>query len=85
MAISHGAEKQQYAKAIDCSLRRLPALVRYADDGCQLIDNIHIENAFWSIVLDRKNWLRADAESTSKRAPMSLRTIVKANGHEPQV
>jgi transposase len=73
------------AKAIDYTLRRWPALVRYADDGSYPIDNNPIENAIRPIALGRKNWLFAGSETAGKRAAaiMSLLATAKANGHEP--
>ena len=74
------------ANAIDYTLRRWPALARYADDGAFPIDNNPIENAIRPIALGRKNWLFAGSETAGKRAAaiMSLLATAKANGHEPQ-
>lgn len=73
------------ARAIDYTLRRWPALVRYTEDGSYPIDNNSIENAIRPIALGRKNWLFAGSESAGKRAAaiMSLLATAKANGHEP--
>ncbi|SFN72428.1 IS66 family transposase [Dokdonella immobilis] len=73
------------AKAIDYTLRRWPALARYAEDGSYPIDNNAIENAIRPIALGRKNWLFAGSETAGKRAAaiMSLLATAKANGHEP--
>jgi transposase len=73
------------AHAIDYTLRRWPALVRYGDDGSYPIDNNPIENAIRPIALGRKNWLFAGSEIAGKRAAaiMSLLATAKANGHEP--
>ena len=74
------------ANAIDYTLRRWPALARYADDGAFPIDNNPIENAIRPIALGRKNWLFAGSETAGQRAAaiMSLLATAKANGHEPQ-
>jgi len=74
------------ANAIDYTLRRWPALARYADDGAYPIDNNPIENAIRPIALGRKNWLFAGSETAGQRAAaiMSLLATAKANGHEPQ-
>ena len=74
------------ANAIDYTLRRWPALIRYADNGSYPIDNNPVENAIRPIALGRKNWLFAGSESAGKRAAaiMSLLATAKANGHEPQ-
>lgn len=72
-------------KAIDYTLRRWPALIRYADDGTDPIDNNPAENAIHPIALGRKNGLFAGSETAGKRAAaiMSLLATAKANGHEP--
>lgn len=74
------------AKAIDYTLRRWPALARYADHGSYPIDNNPVENAIRPIALGRKNWLFAGSESAGKRAAaiMSLLATAQAAGHEPQ-
>ena len=45
------------AKAIDYSLGRWAALVRYLDDGDLPIDNNHLENRIRPVALGRSNWL----------------------------
>jgi hypothetical protein len=74
------------ARAIDYTLRRWDALVRYVAHGDYPIDNNPIENAIRPVALGRKNWLFAGSETAGKRAAaiMSLLATVKANGHEPQ-
>lgn len=71
--------------AIDYTLRRWAALVRYLDDGRYPIDNNRSENAIRPIAIGRKNWLFAGSESAGKRAAaiMSLLATAKANGHDP--
>lgn len=73
------------AKAIDYSLKRWSALVRYIDDGRYPIDNNPIENAIRPIALGRRNWLFAGSEAAGRRAAaiMSLLATAKANGQEP--
>lgn len=73
------------ANAIDYTLRRWPALIRYADNGSYPIDNNPAENAIRPIALGRKNWLFAGSETAGHRAAaiMSLLATAKANGHEP--
>lgn len=63
------------ANAINYSLRRWPALIRYADNGSYPIYNNPAENAIRPIALGRKNGLFAGSEATGKRAAavMSLR------------
>jgi hypothetical protein len=43
------------AKAIDYSLKRWPALIRYADSGDLPIDNNPLENAIRPIAIGKKN------------------------------
>jgi len=45
------------AKAIDYSLKRWDALIRYLDDGAVPIDNNQVENQIRPWALGRKNWL----------------------------
>ena len=56
------------AKAIDYSLGRWPALIRFLDDGTLPIDNNWIENRIRPIALGRSNWLFAGSLRAGKRA-----------------
>ncbi|KAA0219186.1 MAG: IS66 family transposase [Lautropia sp.] len=73
------------AKAIDYSLTRWAALMRYLDDGTLPPDNNRIENLIRPIALGRSNWLFAGSLRAGKRAAaiMSLVHSAKLNGHEP--
>jgi hypothetical protein len=73
------------ARAIDYSLKRWDALVRFADDGELPIDNNHLENRIRPIALGRSNWLFAGSLRGGQRAAavMSLVQSAKLNGHEP--
>jgi transposase len=73
------------AKAIDYTLKRWAALIRYVGDGRYPIDNNPLENAIRPIALGRRNWLFAGSESAGQRAAaiMSLIATAKANGHDP--
>jgi transposase len=75
------------AKAIDYSLKRWPALVRYAASGNLPIDNNPIENAIRPIALGKKNWLFAGSERAGMRAAsiQTLMATAKANDIEPFV
>jgi transposase len=75
------------AKALDYTLRRWPALVRYADSGTLPIDNNPVENAIRPIALGKKNWLFAGSERAGKRAAaiQSLLITAKLNGLAPAV
>ena len=73
------------AKAIDYTLKRWPALIRYAETGHLPIDNNPVENAIRPIALGKKNWLFAGSERAGKRAAaiQSLFATAKLNGIEP--
>lgn len=73
------------ARALDYSLKRWPALARYATRGDLPIDNNPVENAIRPIALGKKNWLFAGSEAAGKRAAkiQSLLATAKANGIEP--
>ena len=79
------AEGSSIAKAMDYSLKRWPALVRYADSGELPIDNNRIENTIRPIAIDKKNWLFAGSERAGKRAAaiQSLLGTAKLTGIEP--
>jgi len=44
------------AKALDYSIKRWKALMRYLDDGAVPIDNNRVENQIRPWVLERSNW-----------------------------
>ena len=73
------------AKAIEYSLGRWAALIRYIDDGDLPIDNNHIENRIRPVALGRANWLFAGSLRAGQRAAtvMSLIQSAKLNGHDP--
>ena len=73
------------AKAIDYTLNRWRALVRYLDDGELPIDNNWVENQIRPIALGRSNWLFAGSLRAGQRAAaiMSLVHSARLNGHEP--
>lgn len=79
------ADGSGLARAIDYSLKRWPALVRYAEAGNLPIDNNAVENAIRPIALGRKNWLFAGSERAGVRAAaiQSLLATAKLNGLEP--
>jgi hypothetical protein len=78
-------EGSAIARAIDYSLKRWKALVRYLDDGRVPIDNNWIENQIRPIALGRKNWLFAGSQRAGERAAavMSLIHSARLNGHDP--
>lgn len=73
------------AKAIDYSLKRWGALIRYLDDGAVPIDNNQVENQMRPWALGRKNWLFAGSLRSGRRAAavMSLIQSARLNGHDP--
>jgi transposase len=73
------------AKAIDYSLKRWAALIRYAEAGDLPIDNNPVENAIRPIAIGKKNWLFAGSERAGKRAAaiQSLIGTARLNGLDP--
>lgn len=73
------------AKAIDYSLKRWPALSRYATNGILPIDNNPVENAIRPICLGKKNWLFTGSERAGQRAAaiQSLLATAALNGLDP--
>jgi len=73
------------AKAIDYSLGRWLALIRFLDDGALPIDNNWVENRIRPIALGRSNWLFAGSLRAGKRAAvvMSLIQSARLNDHDP--
>ena len=79
------AEGSAIMKAIDYSLRRWPALIRYAETGHLPIDNNPVENVIRAIAIGRKNWLHYGSERAGHRACaiQSMMATAKLNGIEP--
>jgi len=73
------------AKAIDYSLKRWRALVRFLDDGAVPIDNNAVENTIRPLALGRRNWLFVGSQQAGERAAniMSLIETAKLHGHDP--
>jgi transposase len=73
------------AKAIDYSLNRWPALMRYLGDGRLPADNNWIENRIRPIALGRNNWLFAGSLRAGQRAAaiMTLIGSAKMNDLDP--
>jgi transposase len=73
------------ARAIDYSLKRWQALVRFIDDGELPLDNNWVENQIRPIAIGRSNWLFAGSLRAGQRAAaiMSLLHSARLNGHEP--
>jgi len=73
------------AKALDYSIKRWPALMRYANSGVLPIDNNPVENTIRPIAIGKENWLFAGSESAGKRAAaiQSLLGTAKLNSFDP--
>jgi transposase len=73
------------AKAIDYTLKRWVALVRYTESGAFPIDNNPVENTIRPIAIGKKNWLFAGSERAGQRAAaiQSLLATAKLNGLDP--
>ena len=73
------------AKALDYSLRRWEALVRFLDDGRLPIDNNHLEGQIRPIAVGKHNWLFAGSLRAGQRAAavMTLVNSARLNGHDP--
>ena len=73
------------ARAIDYSLKRWVALMRYLDDPALPIDNNHDEQQIRTWALGRSNWLFAGSLRAGQRAAAitSLIQSAKLNGHDP--
>jgi hypothetical protein len=74
------------AKALDYSLKRWSALMRYLDDGQLPIDNNWIENQIRPVIaIGCNNWLFAGSLRAGQRAAavMSLIQSARLNGHDP--
>ena len=73
------------ANALDYSLKRWPALCRYATAGHLPIDNNPIENDIRPVAIGKKNWLFTGSERAGKRAAaiQSLLYTARLNGLDP--
>ena len=73
------------AKALDYTLKRWPALIRYAETGHLPIDNNAVENCIRPIALGKKNWLFVGSVRAGQRAAaiQSLLGTAKLNGLDP--
>lgn len=79
------AKGSPLARALDYSLKRWPALVRYVERGDYPIDNNPVENTIRPVALGKKNWLFTGSERAGRRAAMiqSLIGTALLNGIEP--
>jgi transposase len=74
------------ARAIDYTLNRWDALIRYLENGNLPIDNNWVENQIRPWALGRSNWLFAGSLRSGQRAAniMTLIQSAKINGLNPQ-
>ena len=79
------AKGSPLAKALNYSLKRWPALVRYVERGDYPIDNNPVENTIRPVAVGKKNWLFAGSERAGRRAAMTqtLLGTAQLNGIEP--
>ena len=73
------------ANALDYTLKRWPALIRYAETGYLPIDNNPLENSIRPIAIGKKNGLFAGSERAGQRAAaiQTLLGTAKLNGLNP--
>lgn len=73
------------ARALNYTLRRWPALIRYAETGHLPIDNNPTENCIRPIAIGRRNWLFTGSERAGQRAAaiQTLLATAKLNGLDP--
>ena len=79
------AKAMALGQPLGYSLKRWPALSRYATDGSFPIDNNPVENIIRPIAIGRRNWLFTGSERAGKRAAaiQSLLGTAKLNGLNP--
>ena len=79
------AKGSPLSKALNYSLKRWPALVRYVERGDYPIDNNPVENTIRPVAVGKKNWLFTGSERAGRRAAMiqSLLGTAQLNGIEP--
>ena len=78
-------DRSATAKALDYSLRRWGALIRFLDDGQLPINNNWVENQIWPVAVGCSNWLFARSLRAGHCAAsiVSLIQSAKLNGHDP--
>jgi transposase len=79
------ADGSAAAKALDYTLKRWSALIRYAETGHLPIDNNPTENCIRPIAVGRRNWLFTGSERAGQRAAaiQTLLGTAKLNGLDP--
>jgi len=79
------ADGSAAAKALNYTLKRWSALIRYAETGHLPIDNNLTENCIRPIAVGRRNWLFTGSERAGQRAAaiQTLMGTAKLNGLDP--
>lgn len=87
VVVATSADGPGLRKALDYSLKRWSALLRYPDDGRVPIDNNRTENCIRPVAVGRKNWLFAGSLRAGQRMAslLSLLETAKLNGHDPYI
>ena len=80
------SRKSETAKAIDYSLKRWTALIRFLDDGRLCMSNNAAERAVRCIAVGRKNWTFAGSDEGGHRAGAiyTLIETAKMTGLDPE-
>jgi transposase len=78
--------KSETGKAIDYSLKRWPAFIRFLDDGRLCMSNNAAERAVRCVAVGRKNWTFAGSDEGGRRAAAiyTLIETAKLNDIDPQ-
>ena len=76
------APKSEMTKAINYTLGRWEALLRYTTDGRLEIDNLHAERSIRGVALGKKNWLFAGSDSGGERAASIFSIIETCKLHK---
>jgi len=80
------SSRNETAKAIDYSLKRWPAFIRFLDDGRLCMSNNAAERAVRAVAVGRKNWTFAGSDKGGRRAAAiyTLIETAKLNDIDPQ-
>ncbi len=78
--------KSETARAIDYSLKRWPAFIRFLDDGRLCMSNNAAEREIRAVAIGRHNWTFAGSDEGGRRAAAiyTLINTAKLNGVDPQ-
>ena len=78
--------KSDLAKAMQYALNRWPSFMLFLDDGRVAIDNNAAERAIKPVLIGRKNWMFAGADSGAEilADAMTIIKTVKMSGLNPE-